>query len=216
MAEKENLSALFDGNEIDQALIEALENDPSAQEAWKSFAVTRDVMRGDAPKNPNWDIAASVAAALDSEPSYGLQTSDAQTVDTVVAQNVVPLHESQPTPQTARKSMPSWLQQLTQVGMAAAVSLAVIVGVQQYNGGFDANTTLANSQPPVLQTIPLGGSAEPVSLSRDSMQSNPSEALVMEQRRRVNAMFQDYELQLRLNADEIIDQGVMLTPDMSK
>ncbi|WP_407331353.1 RseA family anti-sigma factor [Enterovibrio sp. 27052020O] len=206
MAEKENLSALFDGNEIDQALIDALENDPSSQEAWKSFAVTRDVMRGDAPKNPSWDIAASVAAALDDEPSYGSQA----------APNVVPLHESQPTPQAAKKSMPSWLQQLTQVGMAAAVSLAVIVGVQQYNGGFDANTTLASAQPPVLQTIPLGGSAEPVSLSRDSMQSNPSEALVMEQRRRVNAMFQDYELQLRLNADEIIDQGVMLTPEMSK
>ncbi|MDD1791892.1 anti-sigma E factor [Enterovibrio makurazakiensis] len=208
MAEKENLSALFDGNEIDQALIDALENDPSSQEAWKSFAVTRDVMRGDAPKNPSWDIAASVAAALDNEPTYGLQTAASQP-------DVVPLRESQPTPKVARSSMPSWLQQLTQVGMAAAVSLVVIVGVQQYNGGFDANTTFASSQPPVLQTIPLSGSAEPVSLSRNSVQGNPSEALLMEQRRRVNAMFQDYELQLRLNADEI-DQGVLLSPDMSK
>ncbi|WP_028022993.1 RseA family anti-sigma factor [Enterovibrio calviensis] len=215
MAEKENLSALFDGNEIDQALIDALENDPSSQEAWKSFAVTRDVMRGDAPQNPSWDIAASVAAALDNEPTYGVQTAASQHEGAQVAPNVVPLHESQPSPQAARKSLPSWLQQLTQVGMAAAVSLVVIVGVQQYNGGFDANSTFASSQPPVLQTIPLSGSAEPVSLSRNSVQGNPSEALLMEQRRRVNAMFQDYELQLRLNADEI-DQGVMLSPDMSK
>ncbi|MBV7297800.1 RseA family anti-sigma factor [Enterovibrio paralichthyis] len=194
MAEKENLSALFDGDEIDPRLLDELESDLSAQQAWKSFAVTRDVMRGDAPQNPSWDIAASVAAALENEPAHSVTP----------APNVVPMQEAQPTPQTARRSMPVWLQQLTQVGMAAAVSLAVIVGVQQYNGGEQSDPALAASQPPVLQTIPLSGSAEPVSLSRESLKTNtPNEAELMEQRRRVNAMFQDYELQLRLNADEM-------------
>ncbi|WP_325891684.1 RseA family anti-sigma factor [Grimontia sp. NTOU-MAR1] len=205
MAEKENLSALFDGDEIDQALINALENDQSAQHAWKSYAVTRDVMRGDAPSNSGWDIASSVAAALEHEPSHRVEP----------APQVVPMQESQPTPQMARRGMPSWLQQFTQVGMAAAVSLAVIVGVQQYNGGEQMDPVLAASQPPVLQTIPLAGSAEPVSLSRESLQGNPTEAQLMEQRRRVNAMFQDYELQLRLNADEMIEQDEKLTPEVS-
>lgn len=204
MAEKENLSALFDGDEIDQAMIDALENDQSAQQAWKSFAVTRDVMRGEMP-NPNWDIASNVAMALEAEPAHGAHS----------APNVVPIQEAQPTPAAAKKGMPSWLQQLTQVGMAAAVSLAVIVGVQQYNGGEQLDPVLTASQPPVLQTIPLAGSAEPVSLSRETLQGNPTEAQLMEQRRRVNAMFQDYELQLRLNADEMIEQDEKLTPEVS-
>lgn len=193
MSEKENLSALFDGDEIDQALLDRLEQDLSAQQAWKSYAVTRDVMRGEAPKSPSWDIASSVAAALDNEPAHQLADTS----------NVLPMQEEQPKPHAARKRMPVWLQQLTQVGMAAAVSLAVIVGVQQYNGGEQSDPMLTGTQPPVLQTIPLSGSAEPVSLSRESLQNTPSEAQLMEQRRRVNAMFQDYELQLRLNADEI-------------
>ncbi|EOD80554.1 anti-sigma E factor [Grimontia sp. AD028] len=204
MAEKENLSALFDGDEIDQAMIDALENDQSAQQTWKSFAVTRDVMRGETP-NPSWDIASNVAMALEAEPAHGAHS----------APNVVPIQEAQPTPAAAKKGMPSWLQQLTQVGMAAAVSLAVIVGVQQYNGGEQLDPVLAASQPPVLQTIPLAGSAEPVSLSRETLQGNPTEAQLMEQRRRVNAMFQDYELQLRLNADEMIEQDEKLTPEVS-
>ncbi|MEZ9522833.1 RseA family anti-sigma factor [Enterovibrio norvegicus] len=205
MAEKENLSALFDGDTTDRRLIDALESDVSAQEAWKSFSVTRDVMRGDAPQSLNWDIAGSVAAALENEPTYSGET----------AENVVPMHVSQPTPEVARSGMPSWLQQMTQVGMAAAVSLAVIVGVQQYNGGSVTDPVLAGAQPPVLQTIPLSGSAEPVSLSREPLQSTSDEAQLMEQRRRVNAMFQDYELQLRLNADDIADKNDLLTPEVS-
>lgn len=206
MAEKENLSALFDGDEIDQALIDVLENDQSAQQAWKSFAVTRDVMRGDAPSHTGWDIASRVALALEDEPAHSPQSIP----------NVVPMQASQPVPQVARRGLPSWLQQLTQVGMAAAVSLAVIVGVQQYNGGEQADPVLAGSQPPVLQTIPLSGSAEPVSLSRESLQGDPTEAKLMEQRRRVNAMFQDYELQLRLNADEMMERDEKLSPEVSK
>ncbi len=83
----------------------------------------------------------------------------------------------------------------------------LLSGVQQYNGGDEGIVgTSAESQMPVLQTIPFSGTAEPVSLTRDSVRSNnhnaPSEAQVMEQRRRINAMLQDYELQLRLNAED--------------
>lgn len=162
-------------------------------------------MRGDAPKELSWDIASSVALALENEPAHGA----------VSQQDVIPLQQAQPTPAAARKSMPMWLQQLTQVGMAAAVSLAVIVGVQQYNGGIDTDPTFAETQPPVLQTIPLSGSAQPVSLSRDTLQASPSEAQLMEQGRRVNAMFQDYELQLRLNADEIAHESDPLNTEVS-
>lgn len=111
---------------------------------------------------------------------------------------VTPILEAQPKPEKARARMPAWLSNLTQVGVAACVSLVVILGVQQYSGS-DANVASDSDQLPVLQTIPFAGSAEPVSLTRDSVRSQSSEAKAMEQHRRANELMQDYELQLRLN-----------------
>lgn len=112
---------------------------------------------------------------------------------------MTPILEAQPKPEKARARMPAWLSNLTQVGVAACVSLVVILGVQQYSGSDATNVASDSDQLPVLQTIPFAGSAEPVSLTRDSVRSQSSEAKAMEQHRRANALMQDYELQLRLN-----------------
>lgn len=193
MAEKENISALLDGEAVDKQLISEMLRDQDAADTWKSYNAISDVMRGDAPQSLNWDIANSVAAALDKEPAHFPQNHE----------TVTDFREAQPTPAQVKRFMPGWLQHLTQVGMAACVSLAVIVGVQQYNGGENTDPAIQATQPPVLETIPFSGAAEPVSLNRDNLRSNPTEAQVMEQRRRINAMLQDYELQLRLNADTL-------------
>ena len=52
----------------------------------------------------------------------------------------------------------------------------------------------------MLETVPLAGVAEPVSWTRESAEKQASDNHVQEQRRRVNALLQDYELQLRLNS----------------
>lgn len=204
MADKEKLSALMDGELVDKALISELEQDQSGLEAWKNYHLIGDVMRGDAPEKPEWNIAESVALALENEPAHNpLQQT-----------NVVDLQEakveSQPTPSQARRQLPAWLSQFGQVAVAACVSMAVILGVQQY-GGSEASQA-ERDQIPVLQTIPFAGSAEPVSLTRDTVSNRStelSEANVQEQRRRINAMLQDYELQLRLNSEGNPNQSVI-------
>ncbi len=73
--------------------------------------------------------------------------------------------------------------------------------MQQYSGQDPAQPEA--EQLPVLQTIPFAGSAEPVSLTRDSVAKSSNESVnVQEQRRRINALLQDYELQLRLNSED--------------
>lgn len=225
MAEKENLSAFFDGESHDgrhlnDSLIDKLGNDSSLQDEWKSFALIRDVMQSESASCQRWDIANNVALALENEPCHGIVQAEIEPVANVPTDvanvptdNVVTMQSAQPTPQQQRTYLPSWFQQLSQVGMAAGVALAVIVGVQQYN---ETDFPLAGPQPPVLQTIPLSGSAEPVSFSRKAMQSHPSEAKVMEQRRRINALFQDYELQLRLDASEIGRKDDPLASEMDE
>ena len=209
MADKEKISSLLDGEELDQSIINALAVDDDSQQTWQNFNLIGDVMRGEAPQNKEWDIAAKVALALEDEPVHTGTTVQAEpaSVVSIATARETRVEESQPTPQQAKRKMPAWLTQFGQVAVAASVSLAVIVGVQQYNGGESSLTTaVGESQLPVLETIPFAGTAEPVSLTRDSVRSSrhagPSEEQVKEQRRRINAMLQDYELQLRLNAED--------------
>ncbi|SIO03304.1 RseA family anti-sigma factor [Salinivibrio sp. ES.052] len=201
MTDKEKISALLDGELVDTSVIHDIERDDNARQTWSDFGTIRDVMRGDAPSTLQWNIADSVASALEAEPAYQGESRDS---------NVLPMHEAQPRPEKARRHLPGWLQQLTQVSVAACVSLAVIVGVQHYNQSESTSPVVsAQTQPPVLETIPFAGAAEPVSLSRDDLRATPSEAEMMEQRRRVNAMLKDYELQLRLNKDRLSDHQTL-------
>ena len=193
MADKEKLSALMDGETIDKALIVDLESDQESMNTWQSYHLIGDVMRGDAPETKNWNIADSVAAALEDEPAHSAMPNLHQVN---VEPTVAPIEE-QPKPQQAKRQLPAWLQQFGQVAVAACVSLAVVLGVQQYGGSDPA----APEQLPVLQTIPFAGSTEPVSLTRESVERPASEANLQEQRKRVHAMLEDYELQLRLNSD---------------
>ncbi|MDT3666972.1 anti-sigma-E factor RseA [Cronobacter dublinensis] len=190
--QKEKLSALMDGEALDSELLSAVENDKALQQTWESYHLIRDTLRGDTGETLHFDISARVMAAIENEP----------------ARQVAPLiPESQPAPQQWAK-MPfwhkvrPWASQLTQVGMAACVSLAVIVGVQHYNGQPDA---VAQPEAPVFNTLPMMGKASPVSLGVPTADANTTggQPQVQEQRRRINAMLQDYELQRRLHAEQL-------------
>ncbi|MBN1086727.1 anti-sigma-E factor RseA [Erwinia aphidicola] len=191
--QKEQLSALMDGETLDNEAISALSKDVVLQKNWESYHLIRDTLRGDVPQLLDFDISARVMAAIENEP----------------AQKVTPLIvEAQPKPEQAAV-MPFWAKvrpwaaQITQVGVAACVSLAVIVGVQQYNKPVVGQS----SDAPVFNTLPMMGQASPVSLGvpADNANTNNSNAnqQVQDQRRRVNALLQDYELQRRLHAEQL-------------
>ena len=191
--QKEQLSALMDGETLDNELMSALSKDVVLQKNWESYHLIRDTLRGDVPQLLDFDISARVMAAIENEP----------------AQKVTPLIvEAQPKPEQAAV-MPFWAKvrpwaaQITQVGVAACVSLAVIVGVQQYNKPVVGQS----SDAPVFNTLPMMGQASPVSLGvpADNANTNNSNAnqQVQDQRRRVNALLQDYELQRRLHAEQL-------------
>ena len=191
--QKEPLSALMDGEALDSELLVTLNSDAELQKNWESYHLIRDTLRGDVPQVLNFDIAASVAAAIEKEPAK-----------TVVAP-LIP--EAQPTPEEAAKmpfwsKLRPWAAQITQIGVAACVSLAVIVGVQQYNKPVDGQV---QSDSPAFNTMPMMGQASPVSLGVPSENVNTSKVnqQMQDQRRRVNALLQDYELQRRLHTEAL-------------
>ncbi len=119
-----------------------------------------------------------------------------------VRQSAQLIPEAQPAPHQWQK-MPFWQKvrpwaaQLTQMGVAACVSLAVIVGVQHYNG---QSETSQQPETLVFNTLPMMGKASPgkPGVPSEATANNGQQQQVQEQRRRINAMLQDYELQRRL------------------
>ncbi len=190
--QKEQLSALMDGETSETEVLSALSEDATLQKDWESYHLIRDTLRGDIPQIMHFDIAARVAAAIENEPSKKMTP-------------LIP--EAQPTPERYG-NMPfwhkvrPWAAQITQVGVAACVSLAVIVGVQHYN---QPQAGQSQSDSPVFNTLPMMGQASPVSLGVPSESATNANApqQVQDQHRRVNAMLQDYELQRRLHSDRL-------------
>lgn len=190
--QKEKLSALMDGEAIDSELLNSLSDDKTLQQSWQSYHLIRDSMRGDMGNVVHLDIADRVAAALANEPAK-------------LVPGAVP--ESQPQPHSWEK-MPfwhkvrPWASQLTQIGVAACVSLVVIAGVQYYN---QPDASGASPETPAFNTVPILGKASPVSFGVPTSESTALDGKqnVQEQRKRINALLQDYELQRRLHSDQL-------------
>ncbi|SFN11175.1 sigma-E factor negative regulatory protein RseA [Izhakiella capsodis] len=187
--QKEKLSAFMDGEALDNEAIAALSGDVTLQRSWRSYHLIRDTLRGDVAEVIHFDISARVAAAIEQEPKRNVTS-------------LIP--ESQPEP-TSWARMPFWYKvrpwaaQITQVGVAACVSLAVIVGVQHYNQPAKDNHSPSDS--PVFNTLPMMGQASPVSYGVP--QNIGVNGQLQSQHRLANALLQDYELQRRLHAEQL-------------
>ncbi len=191
----EKLSALMDGESFDNELLNDLSRDDELQQSWQRYHLIRDTIRGDIGETLHLDIAGRVAAAIAKEPVR-------------LVPGVIDAKESQPAPETWHKlpfwhKARPWAAQLTQIGLAACVSLAVIVGVQHYNQPVNND---AQPEAPVFNTLPMMGQASPVSLgvpSASTTADNGSQQQVQEQRKRINAILQDYELQRRVHSTQL-------------
>lgn len=187
--QKEKLSALMDGESIDNGAIEMLSQDRTLQQSWHSYHLIRDTMRGDIGETVHLDIADKVSAALALEPEMDDISQPEISQPHPAIWSTLPFwHKVRP-----------WFSQMGQVGLAACVSLVVIVGVQQYNQQTDENSP----ETPVFNTVPLSGQPSPVSFDVATEGAQNINQQALEQRKRINAILQDYELQRRLHAEQL-------------
>ncbi|HHQ4613736.1 sigma-E factor negative regulatory protein [Aeromonas veronii] len=200
MANKEQISALMDGDLSDAEVLNELEMDSDLQDTWGRYHLIGDAMRGDLPVNLQLDLSDSIMAALEDEPTI-LAPKPVEAAP-VLQPDVAPVKtDSNVVPLFRRVG-----QQLGQYAIAASVAAAVIFGVQQYQGQDGVPTN------PVLNTIPIGGSAAPVSVhypqqdGARARQQGLTEQQMQEQRERINAFLRDHQLQQRLLQDRQIQQ----------
>lgn len=191
---RERLSALMDGEIFDSELIHTILQDVSLQKRWESYHLIRDSLRGDINQVIHLNITDKVEQALANEPIQ-------------IVPDAIP--ESQPDPSTWcsmpfwRKLRP-WVNQITQVGVAASVAVAVIAGVQNYNTvNIEAD---GKSELPIFNTVPIMGAASPVSLNvfNDQLLAHPQFEHLEQRNRRLGMLLQQYELGRRSTLDQTV------------
>ncbi len=178
----EKVSALAD-NQWDDEAIEALLSDPELQAGWTRFHQQKDALQGDDVTLVSADFASRISQAIEQEP-------------TVLA----PVANRERTVKVPGKVV-RMFRNASQYAIAATVAAVAIVGVQQYG-----QESVDDAPLPVLNTNPVAGaSTTPVSLSAPSAQRSPAmmsqteaRERLIEQKRRINAYFQDHELQKRI------------------
>lgn len=172
--EIENLSAIVDGESEDVSQINRIIEDPILQQKWKSYHLTRDLLRNDMSTDVLFDVSRNVALALERELEIVAPKRSWQELPLVLA--MIPM-----------------LKQSGQLAMVASVTAMVIFGYQTYNQ--PEVTQPFTTAPPVIG--PQGGLA-PVSLQQTrSIEQDRMQQLV-EQRRQINALIEDHQHQLKL------------------
>ncbi|QOR38467.1 anti-sigma factor [Billgrantia diversa] len=151
---RESLSALMDseGDDLElRRVLKSLEGEPDAVEAWRRYHLMRSLLRRDHDIDVSTDISAGVMARLEAEPAPLVEES-----------RIAP-----------RRSYPF----ARSAGIAAAVTLMVISGVQFYQGSDFANpvgnaqladgesrSSSAQLQPSLAAQAGSGGQAMPVGM----------------------------------------------------
>ncbi|NWN81487.1 MAG: anti-sigma factor [Halomonas sp.] len=111
---RESLSALMDneGDELElRRVLKSLEDEPDAAQAWRRYHLMRSMLRRETEADVSVDLSAGVLAQLQQEPA--------------------PAHDDKAPAVAPRQPLPL----VRSAGIAAAVTLLVITGVQFYNGG---------------------------------------------------------------------------------
>ena len=187
MANNERISALVDSEAESASWLKAVVQDSEQQQVWNRYHLIGDAMRNELPKQLDTDLASRIAAALADEPTVLAPVAKATT--------------SRWQPAVVRV-----LRGAGQFAMAASVAAVTILGVQHYN----ANSLATGTHPTVLNTVPVGGVAAPVSINFQNPRqltehtAQPASNQVQQQaeRERMAVFLRDHQLQQRLHQSE--------------
>lgn len=180
--EYENLSAMVDGEEINDkqgTFAKAITSDPVLNAKWKSYHLTRDLLRNDMSSDFKFDISANIADALEDELPMVAPKPTWRELPVVSA--VLPM-----------------VKQSSQLAMVACVTAMVIFGFQTYNKPEVSDPF--STAPPILG--PQGGLA-PVSLQASNNSQQDRMDQLLQQRRQINALIQDHVRQQKLRNVEL-------------
>jgi len=169
----EQLSALIDNEITGEQLLNDLICNEAEQQQFSRYHLIGDVMRGEFAEQPlNIDISQQVMNKISAS---------------AVVELVAPLKAVS----AETNNVVSFVKRFGQYAIAASVA-----GVVVLTSLVTSNPTVENSNPglEVLNTVPFGGTAAPVSLQASKQQSQHA---LKERHERLEALLKDHQLQLQ-------------------
>ncbi|GLS92652.1 anti-sigma-E factor RseA [Psychromonas marina] len=169
----EQLSSLIDNENIDSKSLDALINDKQQQAVFSRYQLMGDVMRNE--NAINIDISEQVMAEIAKQPTL---------------ETVTPIIANEPTPIKADNNVIAFVKRFGQYAIAASVA-----GVVVMTSFMTSQPVVENSGIEVLNTVPFGGGASPVSLQASQKLSKQA---LQDRHERLEALLKDHQLQLQV------------------
>lgn len=184
--QKEQLSSLMDGDQCDVSFINTMTNDDELFKCWHRYHIVRDTIQDKLSEcSLTFDITERVANAIALDDLFDQATTSQ--VPMIKNKNLYWI------------KIKDTISRLSQVGLAACVTLGIIAGVQ-----YQQNSVNDNSMP-ILNTVPIGVNVSPVGGTSSEQQNyqlqkeSMNQQLDQQEYNKIRLFIQDYELQKRLN-----------------
>jgi sigma-E factor negative regulatory protein RseA len=174
----ETVSSCVDNFQHNESTFDDIINDEHLSATWDRYHLIGDVLRNDTPDIFQFDLSAEIASAIADEP----------TILAPKANNVFTLKFKAKIVELAKP--------FGQLAIAASAAGLMVLGVQ--TNVAQNNDTILPSQ--IVQTIPMAGIAEPVSLNFQQPDRATQKQAYIEQQRRFYALLSDHQQQIKLGS----------------
>ena len=169
----QDLSSLIDNELGDKEVINTVLEDAALQKQFSRYQLIGDVLRDESNGlDLRMDVTDSVMAAIANEKQDDY---------------VVPLSAA---PEPEKSNVVPFMKRFGQYAIAASVAGVVVVSSLMVNQSSATDPSVT----PVLNTVPFGGAAAPVSLQATPLQTKSD---IKERNERVEALLKDHQLQLQ-------------------
>lgn len=174
----ETVSSCVDNFQHNESTFDEIIKDEHLSATWDRYHLIGDVLRNDTPDILQFDLSAEIASAIADEP----------TILAPKANNVFALKFKAKVVELAKP--------FGQLAIAASAAGLMVLGVQ--TNVAQNNDTILPSQ--IVQTIPMAGIAEPVSLNFQQPDRASQKKAYIEQQRRFYALLSDHHQQIKLGS----------------
>jgi len=192
----ETVSSCVDNFQHNESTFDDIINDEHLSATWDRYHLIGDVIRNDTPDVFQLDLSAEIASAIANEP----------TILAPKTSNVFALKFKAKIVELAKP--------FGQLAIAASAAGLMVLGVQ--TNVAQNNETVLPSQ--IVQTIPMVGTAQPVSLNFQQPDRASQKQAFIEQQRRFYALLSDHHQQIKLGsfAVNVVDKTKENTETDSK
>ena len=176
--EFETVSLLVDEHDISSENLDQIIDDQQLSDTWERYHLVGDIMRDEVSNTISLDLSDNIAAALADEPTVLAPMKSVTVIDKAKA-NVI-----------------KFAKPFGQMAIAASAAGLMVLGVQTNV----AENELITPAQQVVQTIPLGGIADPVSFNYNTPDRASKKQAYIEQQRRFQALLADHQQQVKLSS----------------